>query len=349
MPLTAGDLESLQADAMADDVEIDLARMSLWTEAEATVFFESGGQDAPPSDGLSCVGLPDGRRLTYREYGDPDGVPVVFMHGNGNSRLYEAMYDQTDKLTREAGARVFALDRPGVGGSSPHNEGSYSSSAEDVGAAAAALGLERFAVLGYSSGGVHALAAATLLPAGRVSALGLISSDGPYWMMRSEPSGTFDPETEKAIPRETSWEQSQAFAKREHAEMVAGYRRRATLTCIGWAKWTYASRLSFTGTTRSTRTSPRPSAPCAWPTRRRLCARSTTAWRATRCLRTALGLSSRRRSRCPASCGTAPTTRPFCRRRRATWQRSSASRSSVLRAATLDLSAQDAVLRRHKR
>ena len=26
--------------------------------------------------------LPDGRKLCYAEYGDPDGKPVVLLHGN---------------------------------------------------------------------------------------------------------------------------------------------------------------------------------------------------------------------------------------------------------------------------
>ena len=47
MPLSLAELEELQAAAMADDVEIDLAEMSLWTEDEARSFFESGGAERP--------------------------------------------------------------------------------------------------------------------------------------------------------------------------------------------------------------------------------------------------------------------------------------------------------------
>jgi pimeloyl-ACP methyl ester carboxylesterase len=36
--------------------------------------------------------LPDGRRLGYAEYGDPDGKPVILFHGTLNSRL---MYFKT--------------------------------------------------------------------------------------------------------------------------------------------------------------------------------------------------------------------------------------------------------------
>ena len=54
MSLTLQQLEAIQADAMADDIAIDVAKMSLWTEAQAREFFESGGevepaaQEAPP-------------------------------------------------------------------------------------------------------------------------------------------------------------------------------------------------------------------------------------------------------------------------------------------------------------
>ncbi len=47
MPLTRAELEDAQASAMADDVEIDLERMSAWTLEEATTYFESGGAVEP--------------------------------------------------------------------------------------------------------------------------------------------------------------------------------------------------------------------------------------------------------------------------------------------------------------
>lgn len=47
MPLSAAQLQSIQADCMADDLDIDLERMSLWTESQAIAYFESGGSEAP--------------------------------------------------------------------------------------------------------------------------------------------------------------------------------------------------------------------------------------------------------------------------------------------------------------
>jgi len=37
------------------------------------------------SDGIAR--LPDGRRLGYARYGDPDGRPLVVCHGDAQSRL----------------------------------------------------------------------------------------------------------------------------------------------------------------------------------------------------------------------------------------------------------------------
>ena len=40
-------VKDLQAELMADDVEIDIERMKNWTVDEATQYFESGGEVAP--------------------------------------------------------------------------------------------------------------------------------------------------------------------------------------------------------------------------------------------------------------------------------------------------------------
>lgn len=48
MPLTLAEIDSIQADAMADDVEIDFEKMRLWTHEQAAVFFETGEEPPPP-------------------------------------------------------------------------------------------------------------------------------------------------------------------------------------------------------------------------------------------------------------------------------------------------------------
>jgi pimeloyl-ACP methyl ester carboxylesterase len=62
------------------------------------------------------------------------------------------------------GVRLIAFDRPGYGKSDRKPGRRVADGAEDVSEIADALGLDRFAVLGRSGGGPHALACAALLP-----------------------------------------------------------------------------------------------------------------------------------------------------------------------------------------
>ena len=127
--------------------------------------------------------LADGRRLAWREYGRPTGIPVFFLHGNLNSRLFQAMWSATEEKTEAAGARVIAIDRPGYGESTFNSAASYSSTARDIECLANYLNIEQFAVMGYSSGGPHALACVSVLPVGKVIACGLVSPAGPFYDM----------------------------------------------------------------------------------------------------------------------------------------------------------------------
>jgi pimeloyl-ACP methyl ester carboxylesterase len=115
--------------------------------------------------------LPDGRWLAYAEFGDPDGRPVLFFHGTPGYRLNPWA---TDAELRSAGVRLIAPDRPGVGRSSPQSGRRLLDWPDDVRHLADALGLERFAVVGFSNGGPHAAACAyTLGP--RISGTALVA------------------------------------------------------------------------------------------------------------------------------------------------------------------------------
>jgi len=76
------------------------------------------------------------------------------------------------------GLRWISYDRPGYGGSDPDDGRSVASAAADVAAVADALGIGRFAVLGHSGGGPHALACAAQLPE-RVIAAASLSAPAP--------------------------------------------------------------------------------------------------------------------------------------------------------------------------
>jgi pimeloyl-ACP methyl ester carboxylesterase len=103
----------------------------------------------------------DGRTLTFAEWGDPDGFPVFFLHGTPNSR-FARHYDESKYV--EAGARVITYDRSGYGGSDRHRGRRVVDCVGDVAAIADTLGIDRFAAMGASGGGPHALAVAAGLP-----------------------------------------------------------------------------------------------------------------------------------------------------------------------------------------
>lgn len=119
--------------------------------------------------------LADGRRLAWREYGDPAGVPLLALHGTPGSRL---KFSTTDGPARALGLRVIAPDRWGYGHTHPHPDPGLSRFPADVSALAAHLGLTRFAVMGISGGGPYAAAAAALLPES-IAALALVAPVGP--------------------------------------------------------------------------------------------------------------------------------------------------------------------------
>jgi pimeloyl-ACP methyl ester carboxylesterase len=109
----------------------------------------------------AAVTLPDGRSLAYTDCGAPAGPLVVYFHGAPTSRLDLAGLEESFSTF---GVRVVSPDRPGYGGSSPQNGRGLSDWAQDVAALADHLGAERFAVMGYSSGGPYVAACAALLP-----------------------------------------------------------------------------------------------------------------------------------------------------------------------------------------
>jgi pimeloyl-ACP methyl ester carboxylesterase len=101
----------------------------------------------------------DGRVLHAYDTGGGD-VTVVWHHGTPNIGLPpEPLFDDSARL----GIRWVSYDRPGYGGSTPNPGRDVASAASDTAAVADALGVERFAVMGHSGGGPHALACAALL------------------------------------------------------------------------------------------------------------------------------------------------------------------------------------------
>ena len=106
--------------------------------------------------------LPDGRTITYAEYGVPGGNPVFYFHGQSGSRLEPVMLD--GKELEKAGIRLIACDRPGMGGSDFQHGRGFSHWPVDIVALADSLGLGKFGVFGVSGGGGYVSACARWIP-----------------------------------------------------------------------------------------------------------------------------------------------------------------------------------------
>ena len=120
--------------------------------------------------------LKDGRQLCYAEYGDPDGMPIMVVHGNPNSRLLWGVIPGSPFLP---GVRLIAPDRPGFG-RTEFKKGvtTLENWPNDVVELADSLGIDKFAMFGPSGGGPFALASAWKIPE-RLTAVGLFASVGP--------------------------------------------------------------------------------------------------------------------------------------------------------------------------
>ena len=125
--------------------------------------------------GARTIVLRDGRRLGFDDFGARDGTPVLFFHGFGSSRVVR---HPDDGIADELGARVIAIDRPGIGLSTRQPNRRTLDWPGDVEQLLDSLGLERAAILAWSGGGPYALACGWSIPS-RISAIGLISAPAP--------------------------------------------------------------------------------------------------------------------------------------------------------------------------
>jgi pimeloyl-ACP methyl ester carboxylesterase len=134
------------------------------------------------------VTVPDGRQLAFEEFGDPGGTPVLSFHGGLSSRL-DATPARMAALT--LGVRLISPDRPGIGHSTFQPNRRLLDWPDDVAALTGALGIDRFAVMGWSSGGPYAAVCGARLPE-RVTRVALLSSTVPLDLYGTTRGLTFD-------------------------------------------------------------------------------------------------------------------------------------------------------------
>jgi len=126
------------------------------------------------------ITLPDGRTMGYEAYGAHEGPLVFALHGTPTCSL---AFENIDKPASTLGIREVAPDRPGIRSSSARPGYRVIDVAQDLVAAADALGMERFGVLGWSGGGPYALATADVATdrlLGVVVAAGMGPLDSPH-------------------------------------------------------------------------------------------------------------------------------------------------------------------------
>jgi pimeloyl-ACP methyl ester carboxylesterase len=132
--------------------------------------------------------LADDRELAWSEFGVRGGAPVVAFHGSPGTRYHFASLNE---VAARRNTRLIAPDRPGYGHSTFDPARSYESWARDVGQLADHLGIDRFAVIGHSSGGPNAAGCARFL-GDRLVGCAILSGPAPpeaniskHEMMRS--------------------------------------------------------------------------------------------------------------------------------------------------------------------
>lgn len=112
---------------------------------------------APP---VRFISLADGRRLAYREYGDPGGRAVLSFHeGLGSSLLPP----ETDAAARRLGLRMISAERPGFGQSDPRPDYSFDGVAQDMVELCDQIGLRRLQIGAALSGTPSAIQTAIAL------------------------------------------------------------------------------------------------------------------------------------------------------------------------------------------
>jgi pimeloyl-ACP methyl ester carboxylesterase len=116
------------------------------------------------------VQLQGGAVLAFQEYGDANGVPVVFCHGWPSSCT---MAQLTDEPARELGVRIISPDRPGISGSSLQPNRKLADWPHVVERLLEHLGIGEFRMLAISGGAPYAYATAVAMP-NRVRSIAIV-------------------------------------------------------------------------------------------------------------------------------------------------------------------------------
>ena len=122
------------------------------------------------------MGVRDGRKLGFAEFGPVGGRPILWLHGTPGAR--RQIPEEARLAAEEVGVRFVGIDRPGTGLSTSHLYGSLVDFIGDLRILIDELGFDDLAVIGLSGGGPYALAAGYAMPE-RVKAIGVLGGVAP--------------------------------------------------------------------------------------------------------------------------------------------------------------------------
>lgn len=147
-------------------------------QEEGTAGDEADEREGSVPDGAHELTTPDGRTVRFFDSGaSGDGATVLWHHGTPQTG---AIIAPIAAAAEAAGLRVVSVARPGYPGSTERPDRRVADAAADALLVLDELGIDRFATVGASGGGPHALACAALAP-DRVSAVATIASLAPRW------------------------------------------------------------------------------------------------------------------------------------------------------------------------
>src|SRR5205809_3171001 len=123
----------------------------------------------------NLVPLENSGVIAFEEYGDANGVPVIFCHGWPSSRTMARL---TDEAARDLGIRIISPDRPGISRSSLQPDRKLIDWPYVVERLVNHLDLGEFRVLAVSGGAPYAYVTARAMPE-QVRAIAIVSGAPP--------------------------------------------------------------------------------------------------------------------------------------------------------------------------
>lgn len=200
--------------------------------SDVDMFDDDGMVDGFDHPSWSGIRLPDGRALSWAEYGSPRGLPCVLVPDRGSSRLAPGWLLHDSALP--SAIRLLAIDRPGTGYSDPVGLGAPVDLAADLEAMILTLAVGRVALVGIGDGADDALALAADRP-DLIAGVGAVavrltddqhSHHGRRWFRRQRPVqpapalGWFESLNGAEPGVKSSWEPALQYMQHHHRKVL---------------------------------------------------------------------------------------------------------------------------------